>query len=1045
MSTKLRTLKKVRASLLSPQAPGERSKSAAAAAVDSRTLLTQSSSGRRDRRITTALAAAAEARASVDAIIEYARILGLDPVTEQAFLFLAEDVLHAALPTGCKRLEDKDSGRIYFYDQNTQETTWEPPLHEVGRRAVAHLRLALADRSFSRVDKDLDETEKGIQKELDNWLQVYDADAKPYFLHTQTKGASYDDPRNRMFSALFMQVKLVQKMKAKLPTLVNAPPPPDPSVANGAATRIQSYWRMVMGKKERRRRHSMQRKGSLRADRISRDGTVHLSVVDGDVVLSLTDDCRRQKAATRIQARFRGHKARSQHRNIVTDRTRRDSATKIQAMMRSRFARRSVEAIRQERGESKEQDVARKARERRQIVGMIQNAVKTIAGRKLLDAIAAQQGLDADARIRGPTLPIFRRTMPPSLLKANAELHKQLGAALQKNFDLSATLIQSGYRGHIQRVAVAQLRHERELLKYQNLSAERVRRLKERQLEPLDVSISVEPNGLELHLSPNPQFNQAAYLETFASREFMPQVVQAMQDQVLSLSSRHVQNRLPSKEETKEELAGEAVTNGEQRLAAPAARRADAPVYASVREADGSAAQELVTSGLAKTVVEGLVSAGLQNLTTQRQHSPTQPPTVEMLKGETADLPAGDEQPPSAGPAPARQEPVKMRKTITLDYELDNESALQRMEPSQVVHEERPAAEKPFDIVACESLESQATANDDDREGIVIEPPETQDDKPDAHVSRSIDEPRAATSYAEWALSDARRVFTASTRSQPVRASEERPTVKLAPNRKSYAGKLKDGRFTRNPDIDSLTDAQRDQLMKDLEARRRKAKEEVAKMRERSQAKQREAEEKKRKREEAMKSEAAKEAEEIAHQRDAAFKQWLSDKRKVAKEEKKKQSAEMEDYSKKLLLKQERDAEAAKRLREERMRRLEIAEQKRKQWELAVAQAAHQFDVPPRARDTMFRRSFQGPVRRNVFIEHHYTTFVSDDDEDNEEEEAQQGGNGESTYVPADPDIPIRNASSAQPGYASLSGLVPLGKPGGASFARSCAVYGSCK
>eukprot|EP00736_Rhodelphis_marinus_P004747 Rmarinus@m.22937 len=66
-------------------------------------------------------------------VAEYARYLGMDPLKEPEYLWLAKEALCAALPFGWSEHVDPSDGTVYYYCNQTDESQWEHPLDEYYR------------------------------------------------------------------------------------------------------------------------------------------------------------------------------------------------------------------------------------------------------------------------------------------------------------------------------------------------------------------------------------------------------------------------------------------------------------------------------------------------------------------------------------------------------------------------------------------------------------------------------------------------------------------------------------------------------------------------------------------------------------------------------------------------------------------------------------------------------------------------------------------------------------------------------------------------
>lgn len=66
---------------------------------------------------------------TADEIFEAARYLGIDPIGEPQYLWIAEEMLTAPLPDGWTEHTDAE-GNVYFYNNSTGESVWDHPLYE---------------------------------------------------------------------------------------------------------------------------------------------------------------------------------------------------------------------------------------------------------------------------------------------------------------------------------------------------------------------------------------------------------------------------------------------------------------------------------------------------------------------------------------------------------------------------------------------------------------------------------------------------------------------------------------------------------------------------------------------------------------------------------------------------------------------------------------------------------------------------------------------------------------------------------------------------
>ena len=72
--------------------------------------------------------------------LEFARHLGMDPAEDCDLLWIAQEALHAPLPSEWTQHSDGDDNQ-YFVNSRTNETTWENPLDDLYRKLYAQRKL----------------------------------------------------------------------------------------------------------------------------------------------------------------------------------------------------------------------------------------------------------------------------------------------------------------------------------------------------------------------------------------------------------------------------------------------------------------------------------------------------------------------------------------------------------------------------------------------------------------------------------------------------------------------------------------------------------------------------------------------------------------------------------------------------------------------------------------------------------------------------------------------------------------------------------------
>lgn len=73
---------------------------------------------------------------------EHAQVLGMTLPQDDAYLWIAEESLFAALPEGWMQCRDEATGAVYFYNELTQESSWHHPRDDFYRTLFAQRKAA---------------------------------------------------------------------------------------------------------------------------------------------------------------------------------------------------------------------------------------------------------------------------------------------------------------------------------------------------------------------------------------------------------------------------------------------------------------------------------------------------------------------------------------------------------------------------------------------------------------------------------------------------------------------------------------------------------------------------------------------------------------------------------------------------------------------------------------------------------------------------------------------------------------------------------------
>eukprot|EP00928_Gymnodinium_smaydae_P054073 TRINITY_DN37914_c0_g1_i1.p1 TRINITY_DN37914_c0_g1~~TRINITY_DN37914_c0_g1_i1.p1 ORF type:complete len:1392 (+),score=310.31 TRINITY_DN37914_c0_g1_i1:200-4177(+) len=300
-------------------------------------------------------------KVSVLEMMEFCKSLDIDPVKESEMLWIAEEAYHAKLPLGWSEHVD-ENGHTYFHHLATGESKWQHPMDDLFRDIVEYYRTTVRTGGFWTVEDELAQLEEKIRKDLGKWMELFDDRGGKYYYNNETEVSMFDDPRNEMYHHLYTRIKMVAKMKERMPLLARAPRPETLTLLQQRAldeqeqaelrfTRavisIQGFARILAAKA---------RAGEARARRNLGKGPQPLKPIlrlrleavgalgKKEVVLAHTTPHRRNAAATKIQARARTMLARMRVQPMIVHRRfLHGEARKIQVATRRHLKKREAE------------------------------------------------------------------------------------------------------------------------------------------------------------------------------------------------------------------------------------------------------------------------------------------------------------------------------------------------------------------------------------------------------------------------------------------------------------------------------------------------------------------------------------------------------------------------------------------------------------------------------------------------------------------------------------------------------------------------------
>lgn len=146
----------------------------------------------------------------------YAQSLGIDPVKDSEFVWIAEEAFQAQLPPGWSEHLD-DDGCMFYYNQTSGDSSWTHPMDDIFRQIVVYQRTVLDAGGFWQVDDELAEVDEAVSRGLSEWKELYDEDMERFYYNKESKESRLDDPRPINYHLLRERTRMVQMMKQRFP------------------------------------------------------------------------------------------------------------------------------------------------------------------------------------------------------------------------------------------------------------------------------------------------------------------------------------------------------------------------------------------------------------------------------------------------------------------------------------------------------------------------------------------------------------------------------------------------------------------------------------------------------------------------------------------------------------------------------------------------------------------------------------------------------------------------------------------------------------
>lgn len=278
-------------------------------------------------------------------IVQFARYLGMDPIEDCAFLWIAEQALVAPLPDDWSEHMDAE-GNVYYYNVVTDESSWEHPMDQYYRNLFLKVQREHEEKKKAeeeerkKEEQERQEREKAARVMEEERLLARERAAlliqrnyrgrlgrKKYLAHLEQMDQQQKHKAATKVQSAFRGHR-VRKYVRQYRDEVQA------AVREEAVTTIQARFRGNAGRRKAKRHNEIRhaRKREHAATRIQ-------SHYRRRVAQKHTHGKRCERAATRIQAGYRGSRSRKHTSKLRHEKLRQESAIRIQSNFRMCYQR----------------------------------------------------------------------------------------------------------------------------------------------------------------------------------------------------------------------------------------------------------------------------------------------------------------------------------------------------------------------------------------------------------------------------------------------------------------------------------------------------------------------------------------------------------------------------------------------------------------------------------------------------------------------------------------------------------------------------------
>lgn len=168
---------------------------------------------------------------------EYGQTLGADIGAESEMRWVVEEAFNARLPASWTEHQDGE-GRVYFFQESSNQSSWEHPLDGVYRELIGLVKQVIADFGLAAdtenarlaiVQDHLTKVHQQAVERLEGWSGPYTAEAGEYYYNAALSLSTWESPLLEWEQELTLRHAVLCKCLL--------PDPPDALADNGNSPR----------------------------------------------------------------------------------------------------------------------------------------------------------------------------------------------------------------------------------------------------------------------------------------------------------------------------------------------------------------------------------------------------------------------------------------------------------------------------------------------------------------------------------------------------------------------------------------------------------------------------------------------------------------------------------------------------------------------------------------------------------------------------------------------------------------------------------------